>query len=145
MTSEDDISAHEKIYGGAGHALLVASRSSEFKDAVVGGIERAFVGQSVAIRFIGLQDLRQESAEDYDAVVLINTCIAWSLDPQVDAFLHKHREGGHVIVVTTSGDGSWEPKKQNREFDTVASASEMPRVDAVVEEVVAKIQALIGT
>ena len=143
VSSERDIAAHEAGHGGTGWRILVAARSSAFKDAVVEGIERAFEGESVSMNFIGLQDLRDESAEDYDAVILINTCVAWSLDPQVDAFLHRYREGANIVVVTTSGDGHWEPKKQNRRFDTVASASEMARVDEVTGEIVAKVRALL--
>lgn len=144
VSPESDIEQHRAAYGDARQSLLVASRSSEFKDALVGSIEEGFEGESVAITFIGLQDLRDESAEDYDAVILINTCIAWSLDPQVDTFLHKYRDEGNIIVVTTSGDGRWEPKKQNREFDTVASASEIASVDAVAGEIVEKVRALLG-
>jgi hypothetical protein len=145
MSKEDDIEGREAAYGGADQSLLIASRTSEFKDAVVGGIEQAFKGQSMSITVIGLKDLRDESAEDYDAVVLVNTCIAWSLDPQVDTFLHKYRGTGNIVVFTTSGDGHWEPKKQNREFDTVASASEMARVDEVTAEIVGKVRALLGS
>ena len=145
MSSETDIERHEISYSDAERTLLVASRSSGFKDALVEGIEQAFEQESVAITFIGLQELGDEDAEAFDAVVLINTCIAWSLDPQVDTFLHKYRAGGNIIVVTTSGDGNWEPKKQNREFDTVASASEVARVDEVVGEVVGKVRVLLGT
>jgi hypothetical protein len=145
MSREDDIEAREAAYGDARYAFLIASRASEFKDAVVKGIEQAFEGESIAITVIGLQDLRDEEAEDYDAILLINTCIAWSLDPQVDTFLHKYRDIGKIIVFTTSGDGHWEPKKQNREFDTVASASEMARVDEVTEEIVGSVRALLGS
>ena len=143
MSREGDIEGRETAYGDAGQALLIASRTSEFKDAVVEGIEEEFEGESLAITVIGLKDLRDERAEDYDAVLLINTCIAWSLDPQVDAFLHKYRDAGNIVVFTTSGDGHWEPKKQNREFDTVASASEMARVDEVTAEIVDKVRALL--
>lgn len=144
ITRESDIEGHAAGYEKAERTVLVASRSSEFKEALVRTIEEQLEDESVAVTLIGLQDLRDEKAEDYDAIVLINTCIAWSLDPQVDTFLYKYREAGDIIVVTTSGDGEWEPKKQNREFDTVASASEMARVDEVADEIVEKVRALLG-
>jgi hypothetical protein len=145
LSRERDIERHESAHGDATQRMLVASRSSEFKDALIRGIEEGFERESVSIKFIGLQNLRHESAEEYGAVVLINTCIAWSLDSQVDAFLHKYRDTGNIIVVTTSGDGHWEPKKQNRRFDTVASASEAARVDEVAGEIVEKARALLGS
>ncbi|MGD9140247.1 MAG: hypothetical protein PVJ42_01770 [bacterium] len=145
MSRERDIEGRSADFGAAAKTLLVASRTSEFKDAVIDGIEHSFEAESIAMRFIGLQDLRYESAEDYDAVVLMNTCIAWSLDTQVDAFLNKYRDTGNIVVVTTSGDGHWEPKKQNRRFDTVASASEMARVSDVVDEITAKVRPLLGS
>jgi hypothetical protein len=144
MTRERDIDQREAGYPDAEQTLLVASRSSEFKEALVRIVRDAFEEESVAVTLIGLENLRDEKAGDYDAVVLINTCIAWSLDPQVDAFLHKYRDASNIIVVTTSGDGECEPKKQNREFDTVASASEVARVDEVADEIVGKVRALLG-
>jgi len=145
VSRESDIEKQSVAYGAAERTLLVASRSSEFKDALVAGIAEALEGESVAITFIGLQDLRHQKAENYDAIVLINTCVAWSLDPQVDGFLNKYRGSANIIVVTTSGDGGWEPKKQNREFDTVASASEMARVDEVAGEIVEKVRMLLDS
>ncbi len=43
-----------------------------------------------------------------------------------------------------SGAGDWLPKKQNRTFDAVASASEMMRVDEVTAEIVEKVRGLMG-
>ncbi len=142
---QSDIDAYEKIYGAADKSLLVASRSSDFKDALVKRIEKAFEHESITIRFVGLQRLKYEDADAFDAVVIMNTCIAWGMDPQVDGYLNKYRGASNIIVLTTSGDGNWLPGKHNREFDAVASASEMARVDEVADRIVQKVRALLGT
>ncbi len=144
FTPQSDIEGYVAVYGSGEHSLLVASRSSAFKDAVVEGIDRAFAGESVAIKFVGLQKVKYEDAGDFDTVVIINTCIAWGMDPQVDGYLNKYSDASNIIVLTTSGAGDWLPKKQNRTFDAVASASEMMRVDEVTAEIVEKVRGLMG-
>jgi hypothetical protein len=123
--------------------ILVASRSSEFKDAVVEKIREAFKDEPVYMRFIGINQLEQEHDADYTAVVLINTCIAWGMDPDVVTFLDHYEGQGNIIVLTTSGDGDWLPDMGGRTFDAISSASEKPRIDGVADEIINKIRLLL--
>jgi hypothetical protein len=140
---QGDIENAEIVPAGAKHRVLVASRSSGFKDALVERIREDLEAEKVSMRFVGVQKLKYEDPRDFDAVVIINTCIAWGMDPQVDGFLNKNRDAGNIVVLTTSGDGKWAPDKRGRLFDAVASASEMARVDEAAEEILRKVRELL--
>lgn len=122
---------------------LVASRSSEFKDAVVNKIRDSFKGESVYVKFIGIDKLKKEDGTKYSAVVLISTCMGWKLDRTVNGFLNRHEDQGNIIVLTTSGDGDWLPKKKDRHFDAISSASQPVRVNEIADEIITKIHLLL--
>jgi hypothetical protein len=142
--SGDDIEPSELHEPSAGNRVLVAALSSEFKDALVARVKSDFADEPVYIKFIGLDDLDEEHAADYAAVVLINSCIAWGLSPKVDSFLERHDSLETVIVLTTSGDGGWLPDKKGRSYDAIATASVPADVDAVADALAAKIRAILA-
>lgn len=123
--------------------VLVASRSSEFKDAVVGKIKEAFKDEQVYMKFIGVELLEKEKATDYDAIVMINTCMSWDMDRNVKGFLKRHEDQSNMIVLTTSGGGDWMPKMKGRNFDAVSAASKKEKVDEIASNIVDKIRLLL--
>jgi hypothetical protein len=124
--------------------VLVAARSSEFKDAVVRKIRDSFMGVPVYVKFIGMEDLQVEKAERYNAVILINTCMAWGFDRNVDAFLSKSRDQRGIIVLTTAGDANWKPDMKGRSFDAITTASIETDVDKVAGEIMSRVNALLA-
>lgn len=124
--------------------VLIASRSSAFKQAVVEKIKEAFQDKSVYVKFIGLGEIEQEKAEQYGAIVMINTCMSWDMDRSVHGFLDRYQDHSNMIVLTTSGDGNWLPKMKGRNFDVVSSASKKVKVEEVANQIIEKIKALIG-
>ena len=54
---QGDIQMAEVNEPTAGKKVLVASRSSEFKDAIVGKIKAALEGEAVYVKFIGVDQL----------------------------------------------------------------------------------------
>ena len=123
--------------------VLVASRYSEFKEAVIGKLRDTFKDQPVYIKFIGLGDLEEEDAKQYDAVVMINKCMAWQMDRNVIGFLKRFEDQGNIIVLTTSGDGNWLPKMEERNFDVISSASEKANVDKVADQIIEKVNSFV--
>jgi hypothetical protein len=129
----------------AEHRVLVASRSSPFKDSIVAMLKTRFASRSVFVRFVGLKELDRQDAAGYDAVVLINTCMSWDPDRRVLRFLHRNRDAhGRIIVLTTSGSGHWEPRKRGRVFDAVTAASAPEYLERTIEALVTKVEALVG-
>ncbi len=137
---QEDIAPSEVTGPAAAQRVLVASRNSEFKDALVARLKEALQSDGASIRIVGIEQLDAVNAADYSAVVLIGTCIAWGLDPDIQAFLDRHAQQEDMIVVTTSGNGKWLPEKKDRDFDAVAAASTMVTVDSVANDVITRIR-----
>jgi len=123
--------------------VLVASRKSEFKEKLIEEIEKAFSNDEVYIKVIGVEDLDEEDGQDFNAVVLINTCMWWIMDPAVKEFLRRHENTDHMIVLTTAGGAKYRPKMKGADFDTISSASKRSDVDVLAGEVVEKIRILL--
>lgn len=124
--------------------VLVAARSSEFKQAIVEKIRAAFQDRPVYIKFIGLGEIDQEKAEHYHAIVMINTCMSWDMDRSVHGFLDRYKDHRNMIVLTTSGDGNWLPKMKGRNFDAISGASKKTKIEEVAGQIIDIINMLIG-
>ena len=106
-------------------------------------VKEAFRNEQVYMKFIGIDQLQKEKGEDYSAVVLISTCIAWKIDRHVNGFLDDHQNQSNMIVLTTSGDGDWLPRKDGRNFDAISSASKDDTTSEVAETIVSKVRLLL--
>jgi hypothetical protein len=142
---QKDIKSSELKASSLEKRVLVASRSSEFKDAIVDQIRDAFKDEPVYLKFIGIDQLNEEDGTNYAALVLINTTMSWGMDLDVKAFLKRHQDHKNMIVLTTSGDGDWLPKMEGRNFDAISSASKKANVDAVAGTIIAKVELLLQT
>ena len=96
-------------------------------------MKEAFKERPIYIKIIGLGELENEDAKQYNTVVMLNKCMAWQMDRKVIEFLKRYEDHGNMIVLTTSGDGDWLPKMEGRNFDAISSASEQANIDEVAE------------
>ena len=71
--------------------VLVASRSSEFKNAIIETIREEFKNDSIYFKFTGLKKLNGEDTDSYNAAILINTCMAGGMDPIAKGFLSSKK------------------------------------------------------
>lgn len=124
--------------------VLVAARSSEFKDAVVAKIRDSFMGMPVYVKFIGVDDLEKEKAGSYTAVVLVSTCIAGGFDRHIETFISRESDQRNTIILTTAGDANWKSDKKGRNYDAVTTASIKTDVDKVADEIISKVRALLA-
>ena len=138
-----DIQPSELHESSLDQKVLVAARSSEFKQAIVDKIKEAFQDKPVFVKFIGLGEIKKEKAEQYNAIVMINTCMSWDMDRSVHGFLDQHEDHSNMIVLTTSGDGDWLPKMKGRNFDAISSASKKANVEEIANQIIEKINALL--
>lgn len=136
---QKDIESANLNEPGLDKKILVASRYSDFKQEILEKIKMAFLDKSVYIKFIGLGQIEKENADQYNAVVMINTCMSWDMDRNVHGFLKRYKDHSNMIILTTSGDGNWLPKMKGRNFDAISSASKKAKVDQIVDEIIAKI------
>jgi hypothetical protein len=123
--------------------VLIASPASEFKAAVVARIKEEFKNDSIYIKVTGLIGMQSEPAGKYAAIVIINTCMGWNMDPAVHAFLKKHPEKYPLIILTTSGKGTWAPRQKKPLFDAVSSASKKNVADATAQAIIVKIRTIM--
>jgi hypothetical protein len=140
---EDDVEISEVNDPASAKRVLVASGESEFKESVIARIKADLEDRDVYLNVIGLSELDGRSVEAYDAVVLLNRCVAWGMDPHVDGFLDDLDTYETVIVLTTSGDGDWLPDTRERSFDAISAASRRALVDETAGEILSRVHALL--
>ena len=124
-------------------AVLIASRSSEYKKLLVAELHKQLESEGVPLMIVGVADLKNLDARHYEVVVVINTCLAWGLDRDVHSFLNRQSTTENIILLTTSGDGSWLPTKRRRDFDALSAASVLANVNADAEKLMVRIKSLL--
>ena len=120
--------------------VIIASRSSEYKKTLVAELHKQLASANIPQKTIGVDDLREFDTSDYPVIVVINTCLAWGLDHDIETFLKQQKLHTNIILMTTSGDGEWLPDKRGREFDAISGASTMTNIDAVTRDLMARIR-----
>ncbi len=140
---QKDVDFQEVNHSSLENKILIASRKSEFKSEVVKRIENAFKNQTVYIKIIGIEGLKNENAKKYSAVVLLNTAMAWEIDRKARYFLDKYKDMNSIIVLTTSGGGDVLPDAEEYQIDAVTSASGKDETEDVANKIINKIEKLI--
>ena len=123
--------------------ILIASRDSAFKRELVDRITAAYSNRPIYIRTTGIEALANENANDYSAVVLITTCMGWTVDVEVERFLTRYGHLSSIIVLATSSGGDVLPDMENRKIDALSSASVIDRVQPLAQKIIARIDRLI--
>lgn len=124
--------------------ILIASRKSEFKCAIVQRIKAHFQHRSVYLRIIGIEDLEYEDGNQYSAIVLVNTAMGWTIDRKAKHFLKRHKDLDSVIVLTTSDTGKISPDTEEYRVDAISSASVMDQAEHVADKIIRKIDKRIN-
>ncbi len=140
----DDVQSFE-MEGKPGCArVLLASRTSGFKDALIAELRTSLAHDGASLKVIGIGQLGDVNAEQYDAMVVVGSCIAWGLDNNVQAFLDGQKDRSKIILLVTSGDGKWVPDGKKLDVDAVSSASRADEIETVAYEVLNRIHAKTG-
>jgi hypothetical protein len=106
--------------------VLITAQKSDYKSLVVEELTAKLQSVTARVEVTGLNALKEIDPAQYDALVLINTCMAWEPDPRAVRFLNAHPEvQERTVLFTTSGDGSWLPDLQKRSWsvDALSGAS----------------------
>jgi hypothetical protein len=125
---------------GARSSLLIAGDASEFKD----GIRMAIIDRYRAtcnIDIINIDRLPKTSGNDYDAVLIMDTCLAWSnFNPSVKVFLNKS-QNRNVVFFMTADNPDWTFTYNG--VDAITSASKKENQDAVIRRLIAAIDEIL--
>jgi len=114
-------------------SLLIASDASVFKDAVRGRVFDHYKS-SGNVEVVNIGSLKTRKAEDFDAVLIIDTCLGWSrFNPSMKAFLDGVQDPERVVLFMTVDDTEWDFTYQGVDAITAASTIEdEARVAAVL-------------
>ena len=126
----------------AGKRVLIATQQSEFKEAVVSKIVEDLKKDLCYVRVIDLKRLEDQPAADFGAIVVVNTCKAWSLSRGASKFVKRFPDKDRVVLLTTAGGEDWKPKSV--EVDAITSASKAQKADPVAEEIVGKVRKILS-
>ena len=126
---------------GADTRVLIASEASDFKQAVIEQVVARFQNEGLFFKITDLQNLADERTNAYAAVIIINSCVAWQLNPKVNAFIKTADSLEKVILLTTAGDQDWQPGVEG--VDAITAASMPADVETIADKINAKLGALI--
>jgi len=122
--------------------ILIASDRTAFKEQVIEAVVNEIKNRNIQITITGLKTLKNLNASDFDAIMLLNQCWSWSMDQNVIRFVEKYPAHPAIIVLTTSGDNQWLPKKRST-FDALSGASKTGQIDETARLLITKIEAAI--
>ncbi|KPJ77376.1 MAG: hypothetical protein AMJ54_08155 [Deltaproteobacteria bacterium SG8_13] len=123
--------------------LLIASRESEFKAAIISRVKEAYAGRDIYIRLVGIEDLKKEDPQQYTAILIVNTCMGWDIDWRVKDFLNRCSDLNSVVVLTTADGEDIYPQLEGRQVDAMSSASTSAKIDPLAEQIIAKLHRLL--
>ena len=121
--------------------LLIAGDASEFKDSLRPKVVGHYQDQS-NIDVINIKKLKQVNPSDYDVILIMDTCLAWTgFNPSLKAFLSDLQDTHHVVVFMTAGDPDWE--YSFKDIDAITSASRTENVQAAFVEIIHRIDHIV--
>ena len=123
--------------------LLIASRQSEFKSAIIARVKKVYTDRDIYIRLVGIEDLKKEDPQRYTAILILNTCMGWDIDWRVEDFLNRSVDLKSVIVLTTADGENIYPQLKGRQVDAMSSASVTEKIDPLAEKIIGKLDRLL--
>jgi hypothetical protein len=126
----------------AARQVLIAVETSLFKDAVVNQLADTLARDNppLLVKRIELNRLATEPIQNYQAVVLINTCRAWRPSSAVREFLKSANDADKkkLVVLTTANSG--ECNLGVAGVDAISAASKRTGIYAVSQTLVEKVR-----
>ena len=107
--------------------ILIASQGSEFKNALLNNIVDKIDTDSTYIKVIDVSLLNELEPNNWNAVIIINTCIADKINKDVSQYLVESQNEIPKVLFITAGDGMWKPN--NLSVDAISSASRMSKIE----------------
>jgi len=122
--------------------LLIAVEPSEFKDQIISRlVDRYRIYGNIDL--VGIKTLNNLLCEDYDAVLIMDSCEAWSwFNFTLKSFLKKSEHCSNVILFMTAGNPEWQYHYAG--LDAITSASVVGEEDRVFDELSGKIDELLA-
>ena len=127
----------------ANKKVLVASQNSKFKQAVVAEIYDELKQNAIYMKIVDVKSLKNQSGQEFSAIVIINRCMAGRPDPRVESFIDREPQKKKIIVLTTGIYDSWQP--DSPDVDAITSASVLDKSDQIAKSIVNRVLALVSS
>lgn len=122
-------------------SLLIASDASAFKDAVRQRVFDHFRHYS-NVEVVNIGRLKTIQAKDFDVVLIMDTCLAWSrFNPSMKAFLDGAEDPSRVVLFLTVDDTDWAFTYQG--VDAITAASRREDEERVAADLIRQIERLL--
>jgi hypothetical protein len=121
--------------------ILIASQKSAFKTSLVNDVTGKLKDKDVFIKVIDVTGLPAIKPEDWNAIVLINTCEAGKMQKNVADYLKIQSVNKKTVLVTTSGSGDWKPEYSP--VDCLSTASIKDNTDKTAIYIVDKLKGIL--
>ncbi len=122
-------------------SMIIASDSSEFKDSIRERVIDKY-RHAASIEIVNIKKLNEIDPMEYDVVLIIDTCLAWSgFNPALNTFLENNEQKENVVVFMTAGDPDWAYSYQG--VDAITSASVVENEDVTFKEISEQIDQIL--
>jgi hypothetical protein len=121
--------------------VLIATQGSAFKDAVVDNVTETLVQKPVYIKIIDVTALPDIQTDQWSALVFITTCQSSELQKDVQTALKQVKTLENVVLLTTSGSGTWAPEEFA--FDSISSASRKHKIQPLATEILKRLDEIL--
>ena len=124
--------------------VLIAAQDSPFKNAVISKIRESLQEKGCSVDAIPIERIATKFSKDYQAIVIINTCIAWQINSHARKFLASVSidERKKIIIFTTAKNKNWHPKLLG--IDAITSASTMNEASHIADVITGKVLILLN-
>jgi hypothetical protein len=126
----------------ASYRLIIAGDSSDFKDSIRDKVVNNYK-DICHIQVVNLDKLEEIDYDQYDAVLIMDTLMAWGgFNQEVKTFINALQDNQKVVVFFSAGDA--EAKYSYKGVDAITSASIVSNEDVVVDKLTQKIDLLLS-
>lgn len=138
-----DVTGYKDASKAVKKKVLMAIQESQFKKAVILKVKESLQEDGCFVKTISLKGLSGESADNYQAIIIVNTCWAWRLNGHVRKFLKNTSddERKKIVLFTTANSKSWRPKLTG--VDAITSASKMSEVEHITNSIINRVRILL--
>jgi hypothetical protein len=126
---------------GHGPAVLIATQGSAYKNAIVDTLIQRLQTLPTYLRIIDISQLPAVDEQQWDALVVLHSWERWQPPPAVQGFVERLKARSKLVVLTTSGGGD----SRMACVDAVTSASELSRTRADGDELLGRVERVLGT
>jgi hypothetical protein len=119
--------------------VLIATQGSAFKDAVVTGVIEHLESRAAYVKVVDVSALPGVDPAAWNAVVVIHTWEMRQPPQDVQAFVDRARNSGKLVVLTTSGAGTFKLEG----VDAISSASVVDDAPARAAEIAKRLDGIL--